>query len=283
MGNTVLDLYFRLLEVLAPRLPLLALYRFICVSGIWRPKSYASLRKKILANLAPYFPTSKDRIYAQMLKLEARMVAENALLARFPEKTREAFKGSLPLLPRPCLVVSGHFFNFWLLIELLRVTGNETVFVMGQKPQPGSPAEKSGWRAWRRWRKVQEFIYASEGRSYEKCQQALAEGKRLLLLLDTPKPYGFSAHLLGRKISVAAGGLKLGRKMNLPVWFILPVPVHPHQPYTLKIKELPEAPAPEILAAFMSLAEKLITSYPFSWTGWLYLDELSVNDKQGWK
>lgn len=260
-------------EIFASCLPLSAFHRFVFYLGNWRPKSYHSIVNELVSNLSLYFPESHGSICKNILRLETRMVAENIFITRNENKVKASFKSPLSYLPAPSIIVSGHLFNFWLLIELLRIEGMPVVFVMGRKPDPKRINEKSGWRAWKRWRSVQEFIYVNEGNAYEKCQKVLESGKRLFILLDAPRKGGFKTRLLGKEISVAAGGLKLAEKFKVPIRALLPYPPYVSSPYFFILKEL-KGTYQEVLDGFTKLLEKTIISHPFSWTGWVYLKEL---------
>jgi len=274
MGDRLLDLYFRLLEKLARRLPPPRLWRLVYLTGaLFRPASYLPLLRQIQANLAPYYPPEeRKRLLREMFIWESRLTAENALLGQEPKATRASFQHQPPRLPAPCLVATGHFFNYWLLIELLRVTDQPVVLLMGDRPRGGSPAEDSGWRAWQRWRRQQSFLYASEGGAYQRCQEILAQGRRLLLLFDVPWPNGVPGSLLGQRVRLPIGGWRLATRINVPVHLLFPLAENPLRPYGLLHQPLSPAHHPEeLLASYLRTLEEIISRYPSSWMGWLYL------------
>ncbi len=279
MGNFFLALYFRFLEAAILRVSPPFLYAFIYRTGhLFRPTSYQPLKETILENLRPFFgPQERKAIFSEMLRLEARLIMENALLGTAPERVREAFAQSPPPLPRPCLVLGGHFFNYWLLVELLRVSGQEVVLLMGEYPRRGDPARESGWRAWKRWQRQQELIYAPDGRPYEACRRVLEEGKRLFLLLDVPRPSGLPGRLLGHRVFLPAGGLKLAQTLGVETHLLLPRVTASRAPYALFHRRLnPDLELKDLLDAYLQGVEINIKHYPASWMGWAFFHLLQA-------
>ena len=276
MGTFILSLYFRFFEALVLALPPNLFGKVVFRLGHFRPRCYQDYRRSVLTNLAPFFPDRREEILREMLRLETSLVAEKGLIARKPSLVEAYFANDLPYLPAPAVVVSGHLCNFWLLVDLLRLKGQPVVMVIGRRPsaRPSQANEKSGWRAWLRWRSAQEFIYVSEGGAYDKCRRVLEEGKRIFLLLDVPRPHGHTVTLLGRRVCVMVGGLKLASELDLPVIALLPYPPRTDGPYHLKTVRLHGTDWVSLLEGFMRHLEEVIRAFPFSWIGWLYFEKL---------
>jgi|GEM_PF-6064037 len=278
MGNLLLNLYFRFLEAAIRRAPPGLLYAFVSRTGhLFRPSSYGPLREAILKNLRRFYgPQEQKAIFREMLRLEARLVMENALLGAAPERVIRAFAQRPPALPRPCLVLCGHFFNYWLVIELLRVTGQETVLLMGEYPRGGDPARDSGLRAWKRWRHHQKLIYAPDGKPFEACRRVLEQGERLFLLLDVPRPGGLCGKLLGTRVFLPAGGLKLAQSLGVETHLLLPRVNSCREPYDLFHRRLDHTLSLEdFLASYLRGLEENIRHQPASWMGWSFFHRLA--------
>ncbi len=283
MGNTFLDLYLSFLEGLGHLLPPPKMWPFIHLTGHWyRPGSYKKWEQKVLSNLAPFF-VRPGKILREILHFEMRMALENAfILRRDQKKIRACFDHYTWSFPAPCIIICGHFFNYWLLVEALWQEGQEVVLILGQEPRASkssSPVEKRGLKMWRAWAKRIQFILREEGQAYEKCAEALAQGKRLFLLVDVPEPKGPQVPFLKGHASIPTGWLHLAQRFQVPLFGLWPSTPSCLDKYKWRVQNLGKVSenAPRILSQVLAQIEQVALLYPASWIGWLYLSELKGN------
>jgi len=277
---SILDIYYSLLEHLASKLPLYGIYNFIYYTAPFIRNDLSKNIQLIKQNLSLFYTQKEaEKIIADMLRFSARLVVENTFLGKEENKVKSSFSNRCPKISSPCIVLTGHFFNYWLLIEFLRINKQETVLLMGDYPKKNSPLERSGFRAWQSWQKYQEFIYASNGSPYKACQKIIEENKRLFLLIDVPYPRGQKTSLLGLPIKLPVGGIRLAEKYSLQVHFVFPFARNCLEKYQIFYYSLPKTTNMNIIMnTYISILEKIIKRYPASWLGWLYFQKLASNN-----
>ena len=238
------------------------------------PSSYHEEIKNIRKNLSPYFPPSKiESIWREMLALELRLRFETVFIRKQrTQSTFKSFSSVPPSLPAPCVIVSAHLFNYWLLIEFLALCGSPVIFLIGSLSQrPKTPLERAVQKMLKEWVKMQKFIVREQGHAFANFKRALEKGERVLLLLDVPASYNFKeVTFLGKKIRVPERGLKFALQRNIPIFLIFPRVSSPQKPYELFMEFLPPQEKKPWNYIFKRL-EKIVLSSPASWLGWTYL------------
>ena len=277
MGNSLLSLYFLLVEALGRALPPTKIYPFIHLTGHWfRPHSYKPLKEACLNNLKPFFASQAPTILREILHFEVRLVLENLFLRRRDTKRIKAsFENLPPPIPAPAIIITGHFFNYWLLLESFYLSGQEVVLIMGEEPhleKASSPLEKSGAMMWQVWRRHIKYILMKRGQTYQKCSQALRRGDRLFLLFDVPRPGGQKIPFLGGEIQVPTGWWRLAQELNVPVFAFWPSFSSCRSRYTWRLEPL--VPLDSAINQVFDTLEKIILKTPALWMGWTYLSQL---------
>ncbi|MBF0242880.1 MAG: hypothetical protein HQK64_10465 [Desulfamplus sp.] len=297
--DRLLDIYFRKILELSALAPPPKSYKFLKFSGdIFRQfdkydpgMGQASILLNSANNIANAgIATFKDakEIVREYLKFESRFVLENIWIRR--ENSRYILKSFCQkdvkslnniLNRQNCVVVCAHTSGLYTIVELLRVIGHQSPFIlMNMLKQPwdkATPLQRSVIKTIPSWVEHQELFFVEDGSVMKKSRESLNCGRSILVAPDVPgyDQKGVIVNFMGNKIVSGAGAAKLASSCNVPILVAIPYSERCDEPYRIFMKIInPTGNVTDDMAQIYSNMEFVVKKYPACWAGWLYLDKM---------
>jgi len=256
-------------------------------SGLLNRQALRSASTSLQAVL-PSSTGTANEIVTDYLRFESRFVLENFWIKNQQgENIRRAF-GSVDvkrltaiLRKKNAVVVTAHTSGLYSLVELLRIQGIETGFVLmntARKPiEKAEPIQLGVIDLLPEWEKRQRLIYVEDNRTVDVCRDLLNRGISVVIAPDVPGYVnrGVAVPFFGKEIWTAVGAAKMAKDTNSPVIVAVPVAGHCCQPYKIFIQEIDAGGNPcQVMSRIYAAFEEAIRSALSCWSGWLFWQDI---------
>ncbi len=222
------------------------------------------------------------------LRFESRFVLENFWIKNQQRSyIRRAFVAAdverltAMLKKKNAVVVTAHTSGLYALVELLRIQGLATGFVLmntARKPlEEAEPIQLGVIDLLPEWQKRQRLLYVEDGRTMDACRELLNSGESVVIAPDVPGYLGRGAVVpfFGKEVWTAVGAAVMAADTHTPIIVAVPVAGSCRYPYNLYIEEIdPVGDSSQIMSRIYAAFETAIRPALSCWSGWLFWQEI---------
>lgn len=256
-------------------------------SGLLNRKALRSASTSLRAVL-PCTARAANAIVTDYLRFESRFVLENFWIKnQQSENILRSFDAidvkrlTAILREKNAVVVTAHTSGLYSLVELLRIQGFETGFVLmntARKPiEEAEPIQLGVIELLPEWEKRQRLIYVEDNPTVDVCRELLNRGISVVIAPDVPGYVnrGVVVPFFGKEVWTAVGAAKMAGDTGLPIIVAVPIARHCCQPYKIFIQEIDVGGnLCQVMSRIYAAFEEAISSALSCWSGWLFWQEI---------